>query len=90
MTKPMHRNKRFRKVFRRMPGGKTIKKHFRRKTHKKACMLCCAVLRGNKPGRKYSGQLCPACTCTVVVAKTRLREGTLKTEEISPRLKKFL
>tara|TARA_Y100000310_G_C20517852_1_gene732125 strand:- start:380 stop:652 length:273 start_codon:yes stop_codon:yes gene_type:complete len=85
-----HKSGRFRKVFVRTPGSKTVVHHRRRKPGKAKCRDCGKVLAGmvhdlssktknlpksaKRPERPYGGVLCSKCTRVVMKSKARITE----------------
>ena len=85
-----HKSGRFRKVFVRTPGSKTVVQHRRRKPGKTKCRDCGKVLAGvphdlasktknlpkthKRPERPYGGVLCSKCMRVVMKAQARTVE----------------
>ncbi|NQV08608.1 50S ribosomal protein L34e [Candidatus Woesearchaeota archaeon] len=78
MVRPALRSRSLRKVFRKLPGGKTSTYYRRRKPSKAKCSNCEAILKGvpqerpykmqrmsksqKRPSRPYGGKLCSKCS----------------------------
>ena len=90
MPAPSKRSRSFRKVYRKVPGGKTVI-HYKRKKPKKArCGKCKAILKGvprerpyrmrtmaktkKRPERPYGGVLCSKCMREVFKEKARINK----------------
>lgn len=87
MPAKRHRNKTFRKVFVKTPGGKTTIQYKKKKPSKAVCADCGAVLKGvprerpykmqkmaktvKRPERPYGGVLCSKCSRSKIISKTR-------------------
>lgn len=87
MTAPRFRNKTYRKVSVKVPGGKTVKQFKRRKPSKAVCGVCGKVLAGvprerptkmknmpktaKRPERPYGGVLCSKCSRVELVKKAQ-------------------
>ncbi len=85
-----HKSGRFRKIFVRTPGSRTVVQHRRRKPSKAKCRDCGKVLAGvphglaskiknlpktvKRPERPYGGVLCSKCTRVIMKAKARAEE----------------
>lgn len=77
MPKPAHKSRSLRKVFRKLPGGRTTIHYRKRKPKKAKCSSCGSVLKGiprerpykmqrlskskKRPSRPYAGILCSKC-----------------------------
>ena len=87
MPAPRLRSRSLRKIFRKVPGGKT-RVHFKKKKPKAArCGKCGAVLKGiprefpfrmkkmpktmKRPERPYGGNLCSKCMRLEIINKVR-------------------
>ncbi|MBS3100513.1 50S ribosomal protein L34e [Candidatus Woesearchaeota archaeon] len=87
MPAPRLRSRSLRKVFRRVPGGRTSI-HYKRKKHKQArCGNCGALLKGvprelpykmrsmaktkKRPERPFGGVLCSRCMRRTIIDKFR-------------------
>lgn len=82
-----HKSGRFRKIFVRTPGSKTVVHYRKRKPSKARCGKCKKVLAGmpnlshsklknlpkscKRPERPYGGVLCSACTRALLREKVR-------------------
>ena len=94
MPLPKNRSNSVRKIFVRTPKrGAVVHYKRREKGNAHSCSLCGCVLqavaskqwmhKGAKtPNRKFGGALCSACASRVLVAASRVREGTLQQSEI--------
>ena len=87
MPAPSKRSRSFRKVHRRVPGGKTSLHYKRKKPGKAKCGRCNAVLKGvprerpykmmsmaktkKRPERPYGGVLCSKCMRELFKEKSR-------------------
>lgn len=87
MVRPMLRNRTFRRVYRKTPGGKVVLQHKRRKPSAAHCAHCGIELLGvpkalpykmenmpksqKRPERPYGGVLCSSCARSQIVARTR-------------------
>jgi len=102
MPKPKDRSRSKRKVFKRVPGGKT-KLTFRKKKHtdKHRCAICKNVLQAThskkkltktqrKPERLFGGHLCHKCTDKVVTYAARLKEGIIAVDDIEIRFRPYV
>jgi large subunit ribosomal protein L34e len=82
-----HKSGRYRKIFVRTPGSKTVVHHRERKPSKAVCSICKKQLAGvprerpakianlpktaKRPERPYGGVLCSACTRKYLQSKAR-------------------
>ena len=94
MPLPKNRSTSVRKVPKRTPrGGSTIHYVRRVKGNKHACGICGTLLQSvssrqglaasqRTPNRKFGGSLCTGCTSRVIAVSSRVKEGTLKMEEV--------
>ncbi len=87
MPAPNKRSRSWRKVYRKVPGGKTVIHYKRKKPSKAKCGRCKAILKGvprerphkmmtmskteKRPERPYGGVLCSKCMRLVFVEKAR-------------------
>jgi len=87
MTAPKDRVRSKRKVFRRVPSGKTKEAYLKRKPSKATCFKCGTVLSGvpcerpykirtmaktkKRPERAYGGVLCSKCSRKTIAEKFR-------------------
>lgn len=87
MPAPSKRSRSFRKVHRKVPGGKTSLHYKRKKPGKAKCGRCKAVLKGvprerpykmvrmaktkKRPERPYGGVLCSKCMRELFKEKSR-------------------
>ena len=87
MPAPSKRSRSFRKVHRRVPGGRTSLHYERKKPGKAKCGRCKAVLKGvprerpykmmrmaktkKRPERPYGGVLCSKCMRELFKEKSR-------------------
>jgi large subunit ribosomal protein L34e len=90
MVKPGQRSRTLRRVYRRTPGGRTVRQFKKRKPSKAKCGKCGNVLAGvprerpykmkrvpktkKRPERPYGGTLCSACTRQKMVEKARTKQ----------------
>lgn len=89
MVKPGQRSRSLRRVYRKTPGGETVRRFKKRKPSKAKCGNCGKILAGvprerpykmqrlpktkKRPERPYGGVLCTACTRQVMVKKARAK-----------------
>ncbi|MBI2665428.1 50S ribosomal protein L34e [Candidatus Woesearchaeota archaeon] len=85
-----HKSGRYRKIFVRTPGSRTVIHYRERKPSRAKCALCKGILAGvpremsstmrnisksaKKPERPYGGYLCSACTKQLLIEKARGRK----------------
>ncbi|MBL7055182.1 50S ribosomal protein L34e [Candidatus Woesearchaeota archaeon] len=90
MPAPNKRSRTFRRVYRKVPGGKTVLHYKKRKPSKAKCGKCKAILKGvprerpykmrtmaktkKRPERPYGGALCSKCTREVFKEKARSKK----------------
>ncbi len=98
MPLPKNRSTSMRKVHVRTPkGGKTIHYRRRKKGKRHSCAVTGAKLQGvnsrhrvaksmRRPNRKFGGNLTSATSARVIKFATRVREGSMKLEEVDVRL----
>lgn len=88
MVEGKKRSRRFRRIFVKTPGGKTVLHYEKRKPSKPICGICGEVLRGvaverksklrnmpkskKRPSRPYAGNLCSKCMREKLKARARL------------------
>ncbi|MBS3126150.1 50S ribosomal protein L34e [Candidatus Woesearchaeota archaeon] len=88
MPRPKHRSRSFRKVFRKVPGGRTVLHLQKQKPKMAHCAQCGAVLKGmlrkrasllrnvsktkKRVSRPYGGNLCSRCMRLKMVEKARV------------------
>ena len=82
-----YKSRRFRRVFRKTPGGNVVLTYRRRKPSKPKCSICGAILSGvptgiqskigklaktkKRPERKFGGTLCSKCARREIIKKAR-------------------
>ena len=87
MPAPKFRSRTFRRVNKKLPGGRTKLFHLKRKAKKAHCATCGKVLQGvprempykmknlaktkKRPERPYGGVLCSSCTRELIKQKIR-------------------
>lgn len=90
MPAPRQRSRSLRRVYKKVPGGRTVIHYEKRKPGKAKCGSCGAVLSGvprerpykmrnmaktlKRPERPYGGNLCTKCTRVLMKAKARKQE----------------
>ena len=97
MPVPKNRSNSVRRIYKRIPSGKTI--HYRRKVKGKKhyCALTCEVLPGvaskqstaksaKRPNRKFGGNLSSAMSSRIIRIASRVKEGTMELSEVEIRL----
>ena len=102
MPKPKDRSRSKRKVFKKMPSGKT-KLTFQKKIHsdKQRCAICKSVLQAThsnnklsksqkRPERKFGGHLCHKCLDKVITYSARLNEGIIAIDDIEIRYRTYV
>ena len=94
------------KIKKKTPGGRTVIHTKPKKTSKKKCALCSAVLPGVARGRKieikrlakskmvpkrpFGGVLCSKCSRKIQLLRIRLKAGIIKDHEIPISLKNYV
>ncbi|AEF96048.1 50S ribosomal protein L34e [Methanotorris igneus] len=87
MPAPRYRSSSYRKVYRRVPGNRTVIHYRRKKPAKHKCAVCGNILNGvprgrpveirklakteKRPERPYGGYLCPKCLRRLMIQKAR-------------------
>jgi len=87
MPRPAHRSRSMRRVFRKLPGGRTTIHYRKKRPSKPKCGSCGAVLVGvsseraykmqgmskskKRPSRPFGGMLCGKCTKNLVKKQVR-------------------
>ena len=97
MPKPRDRSRSKRKVFVRVPSGKTKIRYLRKKkADKHYCAVCKNILQAThskaklsktqkRPERLFGGHLCHKCTDKVITYAARLKEGIIAIDDIEIR-----
>ncbi|MCX8147002.1 MAG: 50S ribosomal protein L34e [Candidatus Woesearchaeota archaeon] len=91
MPSGKYRSRRYRRVFRRTPSGKTKLHYRKRKPAQPKCALCGSVLKGmpraralrlrkiaktkKRPERPYGGNLCSKCMRAKIIEKARSEDN---------------
>lgn len=87
MTLPRHKSGRFRRVYKKTPGGKVVLSFRDRKAGKPQCKMCGEYLKGvargrtseiskyskshRRPERPFGGVLCTKCMRKVMIDKAK-------------------
>lgn len=87
MPRGMYRSRRFRRIYVRTPGGRTVRQYRQRKPSRAHCASCHKLLAGvprevrsimknlpktaKRPQRPYGGMFCSACTRALVQRQAR-------------------
>ena len=87
MTKPAHRSRSMRRVFRKLPGGRTTLHYRKRKPSEPKCGSCGTTLIGipnerdykmqgmskgkNRVSRPFGGMFCSKCTRNLIKKEVR-------------------
>ena len=87
MPAPKLRSRSLRRVYRKVPGGRTVLHYEKQKSKTGHCALCGAVLKGiprkrpsmmrklskaeKRPSRPYGGNLCARCMRKKMIEKAR-------------------
>jgi large subunit ribosomal protein L34e len=90
MPEPRYRSRTYRRVKKKLPGGKTVTHYEKRKPSVAKCSKCGALLKGiprerphrmqklgiskKRPQRPYGGYLCTKCSRELIKNKARLSE----------------
>lgn len=88
MPQPRFRSRTFRRVKSKLPGGKTVTHHERRKPDAAICAVCKKELKGTprempakmkslgiskkRPERPYGGYMCSKCSRELIKKETRV------------------
>lgn len=83
MPKPALRSRKYRKIRKKVPGGRLAYKYVKKRQAENQCSKCGGILHGTsrerqfksvsktarRPNRPYGGNLCSACTRLMVKSK---------------------
>lgn len=98
MTLPKNRSGSVRKIYVKAPKRKTIHYKRREKGKKHCCPISGQRLPGvisskgkaKRPNRKFGGNLSSSASSQVIKLAARIREGSLKLEDVDFRLRKYV
>jgi large subunit ribosomal protein L34e len=98
MTKPMLRNKRFRKSQKRTPGKRKSRIYSAKRTGAHRCALCGTPMTSvtstgpkssKTQSRIYGGNLCHACLSAVLKYAARVKSGAFKASDVPIRYREL-
>lgn len=97
----LRRKEKIKKIFKKTPGARVAKRYKRKKTAKANCAICKRRLQGvltdkvlaksrKRSGRKFAGMLCHQCAVRVLKVRTRIKNNSLKIEDVEIKYRPYL